>query len=98
MAQCQHWLLTKGTGVKASWEENPRLFLHARLMIKETLLVLRILVMEEMCLMMKEMEKMSLTKNTKMMMQNSISSVRSDRIVTRMVMTNEQLFFASVMK
>ena len=71
MAQCQQRLLTNGVGVNTSWKENPQTFLHTRLMIEETTLMM----MKDMRLMMKEKEKLFPMKKKKTMMQNSIGSV-----------------------
>ena len=71
MAQCQQRLLTNGIGVNPSGKENPQMFLHTRLMMEETTLMM----INEMRLVMKEKEKLFPMKKNKTMIQNSISSV-----------------------
>ena len=71
MAQCQQRFLTNGAGVDPSWKENPQMFLHMRLMMEDTTLMM----IKEMRLKIKEEAILFPTKKKKMVMQNSISSV-----------------------
>ena len=61
--------LTKVTCVEPSWKENPQFFLHTRLIIEETTLMM----MKEIRLVMEEKEKLFPMKEKKRTMQNSIS-------------------------